>query len=714
MKKITLLVSALLLSSAIFSQVVYSEKFDGLTLGSTTGLSFVPTNMQTINVDGLAGNANNAPFNTAPYTTSAWIAQALAPGSDTFAVSTSWTTSAGAQVDRWLITPPITISVANTLLAWQAQAGDPNYPDGYEVWVSVAAGANTGTVLETDFTAIPANMLYSIAAEQAGSWAGRSVSLASFAGQTVRVGFRNHSTDMFQLMLDNILVLANAPASEVAAPSIVNVPKYALIGTQTINTVMTSHGGPTVTTATLQYSVDGGTAVSQVFSPNIGYGGSYTAAFTTPTASLTAGVHQIKSWISDVNGGGPDLTPADDTANWIISVLPGAAPTHNVLLEEMTGAGCGYCPQGAVSMKQEIAADPLTVWAAIHETSQGADNMNIPDGTTVADTYDSGDPSYSLDRSYMTGIGYNYGGISSTTDLMDFTPVAAREAAVVPATVTLTNVNFTTGSRLISATVNANFVGAVKGSYALNCYVLEDRVYGPVAATGDNGWNQHSYFYTDNLSAYYNVGSTTSPWSGGSSGIAGLFPLVYQNDHVVDQLLGGPWGDNSVIPTTLVTAGSTLSKTFTWTLPAANPGGAHQFNDNNIYIVGILQEYSSTGDLANSYILNVVQQKLNSTPESGLSMTGVEELTTDFGTVSIYPNPASTLTNVALSLNSDENVTVNVYNALGALVYSENNGKLSAGEHLININTEHFANGIYNVTISTGKGMITKKVVISK
>ena len=110
----------------------------------------------------------------------------------------------------------------------------------------------------------------------------------------------------------------------------------------------------------------------------------------------------------------------------------------------------------------------------------------------------------------------------------------------------------------------------------------------------------------------------------------------------------------------------------------------------------------------------MVQQKLNSTPESGLSMTGVEELTTDFGTVSIYPNPASTLTNVALSLNSDENVTVNVYNALGALVYSENNGKLSAGEHLININTEHFANGIYNVTISTGKGMITKKVVISK
>ena len=715
MKKITLLVSALLLSSAIFSQVLYSEKFDGLTLGSTTGCSVVPTNMQIINVDGLAGNANNAPFNTAPYTTSAWIAQALAPNTDTFAVSTSWTTSSGATVDRWLITPPVSITVANTILAWDAEAVDPSYPDGYEVWVSAAAGANAGTVLTTDFTAIPANKVYSIAAEtNPGNWVGHGITLSAFAGQTVRIAFRNHSTDMFKLYLDNILVLANPPAAEVAATSIVNVPKYALIGTHSISTVMTSHGGPTVATATLQYSVDGGTAVSQTFSPNIGYSGSYTAVFTTPTASLTAGVHQIKSWISDVNGGGPDLTPADDTASWIISVLPGAAPTHNVLLEEFTGVGCGYCPQGAVSMKQEIAADPKTVWAAVHETSQGADNMAITDGLTVANVYDSGDPSYSLDRSNMAGIGYNYGGISTSNDLMDFSPVAAREAAVVPATVSLTSVNFTSATRLISATVNANFVGAVKGNYALNCYVMEDRVYGPTTATGDNGWNQHSYFFADNLSDYYNVGSTTSPWSPGSSGIAGLFPLVYQHDHVVEQMLGGPWGDNTAIPTTLVTAGSVLSKTFTWTLPAANPSGTHQFNDNNIYIVGILQEYSSTGALENSYILNVVQQKLTTAPETGLSMTGVEELTADFGTVSIYPNPASTLANIAMSLNSDENVTVNVYNALGALVYSENNGKLSAGEHLININTEHFANGIYNVTISTGKGMITKKVVINK
>ena len=712
MKKITILVSALLLSSAMFGQVLYSENFSGLTLNSA-GAAAVPSNMQTINADGLAGNTatNNPPFNAAPFTTSAWAAYTI--GTDTVAVSTSWTTTAAATVDRWLITPPISGVTASTVLAWDAEAPDASYPDGYEVWVSVAAGANTGTVLATDFTAIPANEVYNIASEGSGAFVSHNVSLSSFAGQTVRVAFRNHSTDMFHLYIDNIVVV-NPAAKEVAALSIANIPSYALVGTQTVNTVMSSHGGTTVATATLQYSVDGGAPVSQTFSPNIGYGGTYTAVFTTPTASLAAGLHNIKSWISDVNGTGLDITTADDTAYWNLSVMTNA-PVHNVLLEEFTGVGCGYCPQGAVSCKQEIAADSKVVWAAIHETGQGPDNMNIADGTTVTNTYDTGDPSYSLDRSDMGGsYGYNAGGISGTTDLMDFTPIAAREASLVPATVSLTNVSFTSGTRAISATVNANFACDVIGTFALNCYVIENRVYGPVAATTDNGWNQHSYFFADNLSAYYNVGSTTSPWSPGSTGIAGLFPLVYQHEHVVEQMLGGPWGDNTVIPTTLVSSGSTLSKTFTWTLPAANPGGAHQYNDNNIYIIGILQEYSSTGDIKHRSILNVVQQKLTAAPETGLSMTGVEELTTDFGTVSIYPNPASTLANIAMSLNSDENVTVNVYNALGALVYSENNGKLSVGEHLININTERFANGIYNVTISTGKGMITKKVVISK
>ena len=712
MKKITILFSALLLSSAMFGQVLYSENFSGLTLNSA-GAAAVPTNMQTINADGLAGNTatNDPPFNAAPFTTSAWAAFTI--GTDTVAVSTSWTTTAAATVDRWLITPPISGVTASTVLAWDAEAPDASYPDGYEVWVSVAAGANAGTVLATDFTAIPANEVYNIASEGSGAFVSHNISLASFAGQTVRVAFRNHSTDMFHLYIDNIVVV-NPASKEVAALSIANIPSYALVGTQTVNTVMSSHGGATVATATLQYSVDGGAPVSQTFSPNIGYGGTYTAVFTTPTASLAAGLHNIKSWISDVNGTGLDITTADDTAYWNLSVMT-TAPIHNVLLEEFTGVGCGYCPQGAVSCKQEIATDPKVVCAAIHETGQGADNMNIADGTTVTNTYDTGDPSYTLDRSDMGGsYGYNAGGISGSTDLMDFTPIATRETSLVPATVSLTNVSFTSGTRTISATVNANFACDVIGTFALNCYVIENRVYGPVAATTDNGWNQHSYFFADNVSQYYNIGSTTSPWSGGSSGVAGLFPLVYQHEHVVEKMIGGPWGDNTVIPTTLVSSGSTLNKTFTWTLPAANPGGAHQYNDNNIYIIGILQEYSSTGDIAHRSILNVVQQKLTAAPESGLSMTGVEEVTTDFGTVSVYPNPASTLANIAMSLNSDENVTVNIYNALGAIVYSENNGKLSAGEHLININTEHFANGIYNVTINTGKGMITKKVVINK
>jgi hypothetical protein len=55
-----------------------------------------------------------------------------------------------------------------------------------------------------------------------------------------------------------------------------------------------------------------------------------------------------------------------------------------------------------------------------------------------------------------------------------------------------------------------------------------------------------------------------------------------------------------------------------------------------------------------------------------------------------------------------------VFNALGELVYSANNNDLNAGSHVLNINTENFANGIYNIVVNTNNGSVTKKVTISK
>jgi hypothetical protein len=689
--KLLTLVAAGLMVAQMHGQVIYSETFDGLTL--TTNASAVPSSMVQINADGKPGNtgASNAPFNAAPYLSTGWAVYKV--GSDTAAMSTSWTNPAGV-VDRWLITPAMSGLTAATILTWEGLAPDASYPDGYEVWVSAAAGASS-TPVASDFTAIGSNQVFTLASE-AQVFTAHSVSLAAFAGQTVRIAFRNHSNDMFHLFIDDIKVLNPAAKEGMVTGIIMN--KYVLAGPQTVQATFKSMGGPTVTSATLKYSIDGGAPVTQTFSPGIGYGASYNASFTT-AANLTVGLRTIKAWVTDINGTGPDATPSNDTATIFVTVQA-TKPAKNVVVEEFTGAWCGYCPRGATTLAAITAADPKVIGVAIHDNDQ----MSTTESDVIDVGYSTGYPSGCIDRSYIASqgdyaVGDNVWGAEATT----------RENAVVPASIALSGISFNAVTRVISATVTATFFGDVKGPYALNCFVIENNIYGPIADQSDNMYNQHSYFYTTAGSPYLGVGLTSSPWS---TSVAGMMPSDYVHKHVLDKMIGGSYGDNTVIPTTLVPSGSTFSKTFTYTLPAANPGGAFRYNPDNIYLVGMIMEYSTTAK-ADRYILNAEESKLNTNAEN-MGAVAVNSIEATFGTVSVYPNPANTTANVAIELNNNENVAVNVYNAVGQLVFTQTQNNLGAGNHVISFNAEELANGIYNIVVSTNNGSVTKKITIAK
>jgi len=135
----------------------------------------------------------------------------------------------------------------------------------------------------------------------------------------------------------------------------------------------------------------------------------------------------------------------------------------------------------------------------------------------------------------------------------------------------------------------------------------------------------------------------------------------------------------------------------------------------------MLQEFSYPFDISKSYILNAAEKKLTIYTETGLTgstlpETGITEyVETTFGTVSVYPNPASTSTTLAIDLtNSNENLTVSVYSIVGQKMFFENYNHMSKGLHTLNINTENFANGIYNIVINTGNGFASKKIIINK
>jgi hypothetical protein len=109
----------------------------------------------------------------------------------------------------------------------------------------------------------------------------------------------------------------------------------------------------------------------------------------------------------------------------------------------------------------------------------------------------------------------------------------------------------------------------------------------------------------------------------------------------------------------------------------------------------VFVKFKCTNDYGNNVWVDDIN--ISNTP----CATGVAENTNIKG-LSMFPNPANTTANINFELTDKQEVSVNVYNSLGALVYTENKGTLAAGQQNIILNTEAYANGIYMIELVTG------------
>jgi PKD repeat protein len=92
---------------------------------------------------------------------------------------------------------------------------------------------------------------------------------------------------------------------------------------------------------------------------------------------------------------------------------------------------------------------------------------------------------------------------------------------------------------------------------------------------------------------------------------------------------------------------------------------------------------------------------------SSTNYTGAPEL-------NIYPNPAADNTNLEFSIAEDAMVNIEVKDALGKTVYTQNNVKLTAGKQSISLPTQSLASGLYHVVANSGKWTITKRLSVIK
>jgi hypothetical protein len=92
--------------------------------------------------------------------------------------------------------------------------------------------------------------------------------------------------------------------------------------------------------------------------------------------------------------------------------------------------------------------------------------------------------------------------------------------------------------------------------------------------------------------------------------------------------------------------------------------------------------------------------------------TGIEEAAT-VTSASVYPNPATDLTNIEFNVTEASAVTVQVINTLGQVVYANNMGEVNGTQKVI-VNTTDFEAGMYLINITVNGNVMTKRVSVAK
>lgn len=342
MRKLSLALTLLVMLQSSFAQTVFLETFDGVggpTVGGAGTFAF-PNGWTLVNVDNLTPNAAVA------YVNDAWerredFANNVA---DSAAFSTSWYTPE-AQADDWMWTPVITVP-ANGQLKWNAVTYDALYPDGYEVRIMVAPNTPNGSAGNLGNMVSASTQLFTIAAENT-NWTPRSVSLAAYAGQQVRIAFRNNTNNMFLLLIDDVEVSAVInnnvslttvnPLSEYTLTPLSQVPAAGYA----VSALVTNNGLNTATQVSLEATVYN-TANTIVASGNSGSTGIVVGGTATLTATnflpTAPGDYMV---VYNLTMNPADQAQADNRDTQYISITPSTYARDNGNVTGSLGVGAG-------------------------------------------------------------------------------------------------------------------------------------------------------------------------------------------------------------------------------------------------------------------------------------------------------------------------------------------------------------------------------------
>lgn len=506
---------------------------------------------------------------------------------------------------------------------------------------------------------------------------------------TVYIRFRYTGDYDFFWAVDDIKVF-EPDALDVAVVS-VNNDRFVGLSDQTITGTIKNLGYNIVDNVTLSYTDNGGNAVSQtLYNLNLGTFKTYDFALSNKVVMNTPLLHTlVVSSMAPNNGIDQDNTNNSITKD--VTALS-AIPERNVLFEEFTTCQCGWCPAGHYIASQIETGAPYMIPVNVH-AGFGTDAMTTTEASALAASFANGAPTASVDRVLFKGEEK----VAISRNIWE-EKIVARHTQISPATIEATS-NYNENSRMLNVTVTAKFYGEAKGTFRVNCFVVEDSVIG-----SGSGYNQSNYLSGTNGYQNYPTYSKPDPIPG------------YIHRHVERQALaggtsGGAWGTAGIVPATTADGG-TYSQTYSVTLNS-------NWDASHCKLVAVVHEYNSNPSTDQNQVFNVVELPLNGsvtqTATPATYTTGIEQLNNPLSKVSLYPNPATDVVTLEFGLNSDANLSYDVTNMLGQVAYSVPAVELTKGGFRSTINTSDFANGVYMVSVkNNGRTVQTLKFVVNK
>ena len=490
-------------------------------------------------------------------------------------------------------------------------------------------------------------------------WRSESIGLSNYIGESnVKIAIRFNDVGIWSsgMAIDDIEIYEPSPYN--AAFISINNTDYLLKGDIELKGTIKNMGAVNITNIDVTWTNDDGETLNIDNLTGLNIAPAETYEFTQVSGTIDMNEtkkYLIKAWVSNVNGQ-PDGDNTNDTiSKELISISQ--IPQKVVVGEEGTGTWCGFCPGGAVALKDLKHFHPDTwIGISIHCTTAGEEPMWYPEYGLYPGKL-SGLPAGLIDRA---GQCHEYG-INEFVDAYE-----VRAAQITPLSVNVSNISFDEGSRELTFDVTSTFYTNIDGNFRINAVITEDSV------TGEGEfWAQKNYYHNS---------EDMIDWEGINwKDLPNPVPaedMVYMD--VARKLFGGWDGTENSIPDTVVD-GTTYTQSYTYIVPDT-------VNEKYLNIIGMV-------------VNNTTEEIMNAASEP-LVITSIHT-TANNNSIKLYPNPTKGVVNIVNANNSN----IEVFNINGQKIIEKKN--ISNYEY---INLSNFNDGIYIIRIISGNKITTKKI----